>query len=471
VIGKLTRHPDAAANKAALRQAEAQVAQTLETMEKLKPRINKKYERYQKLTKDRAAMGIPPSRKMSTPSATDTAAQKRERIYMDPATAGAETLGAAENSELAVKLAHREIKRRAIARKATRRAGITEDEEHERRTAGVWGNWEHEFASDHTGVDGDSLSRQMQDVRLQVDNKQQRASTAAESRPHLQPSGSYKYPTIPAKSQQNGYRPTPIRPPRPEKGLVESLTTPPPPPPKDDVHSKLPPRPAKQPIAELEANSPTLRSPMSSTSTSTSEAELSSSSFTFQPAAYLESGAPLRTVFLPPDLRHRFLDVAARNTRNNLETCGILCGTLISNALFVSKLLIPEQKSTSDTCETTDENMIFEYVDSEDLMVLGWIHTHPSQSCFMSSRDLHTHSGYQVMIPESIAIVCAPSKNEWGVFRLTDPPGLKSILNCRQPGLFHPHDQKHIYTEALRPGHVCEAKGMEFDVHDMRSSK
>lgn len=136
------------------------------------------------------------------------------------------------------------------------------------------------------------------------------------------------------------------------------------------------------------------------------------SAFEFKPSAHLENGSPLRTIFLPPDLRHRFLAVAEPNTRANLETCGILCGTLISNALFVSKLVIPEQKSTSDTCETINENLLFDHVDGEDLMVLGWIHTHPTQTCFMSSRDLHTHCGYQVMMPESIAIVCAPSKNE-----------------------------------------------------------
>ncbi len=36
------------------------------------------------------------------------------------------------------------------------------------------------------------------------------------------------------------------------------------------------------------------------------------------------------------------------------------------------------------------------------------IHTHPTQSCFMSSMDLHTHVAYQQMLPEAIAIVCAP---------------------------------------------------------------
>jgi len=104
-------------------------------------------------------------------------------------------------------------------------------------------------------------------------------------------------------------------------------------------------------------------------------------------------------------------------------------------------------------------------------MVLGWIHTHPTQTCFMSSRDLHTHCGYQVMMPESIAVVCAPSKGEWGIFRLTDPPGMRVILNCAQSGLFHPHAESKIYTDALRPGHVHELKGLEFEVVDLRPGR
>ena len=88
----------------------------------------------------------------------------------------------------------------------------------------------------------------------------------------------------------------------------------------------------------------------------------------------------------------------------------MLGGILKSNALFITRLIIPEQTSTSDTCETLNEEELFDYCDKEELMVLGWIHTHPTQTCFMSSRDLHTHVGYQVMMPESIAIVCAPTK-------------------------------------------------------------
>lgn len=62
------------------------------------------------------------------------------------------------------------------------------------------------------------------------------------------------------------------------------------------------------------------------------------------------------------------------------------------------------------------------------------------RSCFMSSLDLHTHASYQATLPEAVAIVCAPNDEpSFGLFRLTAPFGLQTILNCREPGLFHPH--------------------------------
>jgi STAM-binding protein len=209
------------------------------------------------------------------------------------------------------------------------------------------------------------------------------------------------------------------------------------------------------------------------TNESPAAVQKTASQVTFKPNAFTEGGASLRTVFLPPTLRTTFLNQAHANTSRNLETCGILCGTVISNALFISHLVIPDQTSTSDTCDTTEEgdNELFDFCDGNDLLVCGWIHTHPSQSCFLSSRDLHTSSGYQVMLPEAIAIVCAPRQNpDWGIFRLTDPPGLPAVLNCHQKGLFHPHSENNLYTDALRPGHVVEGPGLKFQTVDLRKA-
>lgn len=50
----------------------------------------------------------------------------------------------------------------------------------------------------------------------------------------------------------------------------------------------------------------------------------------------------------------------------------------------------------------THEEELFEYCHGEgrSLIVLGWIHTHPRHTCFMSSVDMHTHCGFQTMLPE-----------------------------------------------------------------------
>jgi STAM-binding protein len=47
----------------------------------------------------------------------------------------------------------------------------------------------------------------------------------------------------------------------------------------------------------------------------------------------------------------------------------------------------------------------------------------------MSSLDLHTHCGYQSMLPEAVAVVVAPTDDRLrcGVFRLTTPEGLQCI--------------------------------------------
>ena len=481
VIRNLSTHPQAksAENRHALNEANKEVENDLRKLELLKPRINKRYERYEQLVRARDARKASSSSTGSTegPRVQEHHAapvQSHRRLTSDPAVGSdTETLAAEDNRDLAVQLAHKEIRRRATARKATRQAGISEEVEQERRTAGVWGDWEEALTKNDRGIDHDTLSKQMQNVRAQVDgtgstNGGVRNGRTLRSRPSFEGQRSnYRYPSVPEHSAYNSWTPSPPRSTFLDDDFAESTPKSPQPPmlpPKDyfyeplDYQNNLPPRPEKESL-------PPYGDPSHSRSHSV---DLKPSTFTFKPSAYLENGTPLRTIFLPPDLRHRFLSIAHPNTRANLETCGILCGTLVSNALFISKLVIPDQESTSDTCETINESELFDYVDGEDLMVLGWIHTHPSQTCFMSSRDLHTHGGYQVMMPESIAIVCAPSKNDWGVFRLTDPPGMKAVLNCTQTGLFHPHSESNIYTDALRPGHVYEAKGLEFDVVDLR---
>ncbi|OIW00139.1 hypothetical protein TanjilG_29129 [Lupinus angustifolius] len=173
---------------------------------------------------------------------------------------------------------------------------------------------------------------------------------------------------------------------------------------------------------------------------------------------------------IPIKMLEDFLRLASGNTRKNLETCGVLAGSLKNRVFLITTLIIPKQESTSDSCQTLNEEEIFEVQDSLSLFPLGWIHTHPSQTCFMSSVDLHTHYSYQIMLPEAIAIVMAPTDttSPHGIFHLSDPGGVSVIRNCQQRG-FHPHEEpsdgNQIYEHC---SHVYMNANLKFDVVDLR---
>ncbi|EMD00213.1 hypothetical protein BAUCODRAFT_136724 [Baudoinia panamericana UAMH 10762] len=389
VMVQIPKHPDFRnpAFQTDIVAAQRAVRKNIQKLELLKPRVQQAYERYLQAVERRNAetQRVHAERHdLADHLRRGSLAESEDGTYDD----GMMPLKASEYSELAVDLAHREIRRRDATRRTTREAGISPGTVAARRRGIVVGP-----------PDSDG----MLDERAP--------------------------PARPAKEAYQDFAPSVTA--RPDG---RSLTATPSPPPA---------------------------------------ARTSTNKYTFQPTATTEAGHPLRTVLLPPDLRRSFLNLAHPNTARNLETCGILCGTLISNALFISHLIIPDQHSTSDTCDTTErgDNALFDYCDSHELLVCGWIHTHPSQSCFLSSRDLHTSSGYQIMLPEAIAIVCSPRHNpDWGIFRLTDPPGLQAVLHCREKATFHPHAEPNIYTDALRPGHVVEAAGLKFEVVDLRKT-
>lgn len=177
-----------------------------------------------------------------------------------------------------------------------------------------------------------------------------------------------------------------------------------------------------------------------------------------------------QNLHVPVALMESFLRLAEANTANNLETCGILAGNLKKRTFYVTTLIIPKQKSTSDSCQATNEEEIFEVQDKGSLFTLGWIHTHPSQTCFLSSIDLHNHYSYQVMLPEAIAIVMAPTDTtrKHGIFHLTDPGGMGVIHDCQESG-FHPHEEPLDGTSIYEHcSHVYMNPNVKFDMVDLR---
>ncbi|KAK8054903.1 hypothetical protein PG993_000130 [Apiospora rasikravindrae] len=466
LMDHLQKHPDVKKDresKLQLKKALGGIESVVANLEKIKPILSREYDRWvadEERRKERREKLKSGGKQTKTPY--------EQHASNDPSlSASGRILDAGEHQDLAVVLAQREMKRRDAGRKATRQAGVSAEEEQERRTAGFWDNWTHELA-EKQAEDDEMFRKQMELTRKKLDGEDdthiqdflQKMSRGereleAETAAYQGTSAAYNYPSI-SKSQPVSY----------DAQSYASRPEPPSHPPPSVADLSAPERPSKEllssPQPALQVTQPQ-DGPQLPPKTSEMPASPppSTKRLTFAPAAYLENGEPIRSIFLPGQLRQEFLRIASDNTRRGLEMCGILCGTAVNNALFIKCLVIPEQKCTSDTCETENESELFDYCMTEDLLMLGWIHTHPTQSCFMSSRDLHTQAGYQVMLPESIAII-------WHI-QTYQPPGLPHILHCNETATFHQHSIDNLYTGAEKPaGHVFESDKLEFEVKDLR---
>ncbi|KAG2707559.1 hypothetical protein I3760_05G152500 [Carya illinoinensis] len=190
------------------------------------------------------------------------------------------------------------------------------------------------------------------------------------------------------------------------------------------------------------------------------------------PKSYDESttSTVLRDVHIPTRLMEDFLELSKDNTDKDLETCGILGASLEEGVFYVTTLIIPKQESTSSSCQAINEEEVFAIQNEQSLFPVGWIHTHPSQTCFLSSVDVHTQYSYQVMVPEAFAIVMAPTdtSRSYGIFRLSDPGGMSVLKECQETG-FHPHkdlaDGSTIYEDCSS---VYKNSNLRFEIFDLR---
>ena len=114
-----------------------------------------------------------------------------------------------------------------------------------------------------------------------------------------------------------------------------------------------------------------------------------------------EGGNVLRTVKIPSDLVCSFLHHAKDNSENGIETLGLLGGRLgRDNKFRVTHLLLPKQTGQADSCTMEGIEGVLDIVNLENIDILGWIHTHPAYSVFLSSVDMHTQYERQRQLPE-----------------------------------------------------------------------
>ena len=169
------------------------------------------------------------------------------------------------------------------------------------------------------------------------------------------------------------------------------------------------------------------------------------------PSSISRVHTPTGKLTIPFDLPATFQHIASSNTVKGIETCGVLLGYKQEESILITSIVVPKQTGTSDTCEALPgaEEQILSYALTNELLCVGWIHTHPTQSCFLSSIDLHTTLPYQQMLPDAVAIVIAPTDATLpvGVFRLSRA-GLGAIKNCSRRG-FHSHEVDESLTTVV----------------------
>ena len=111
----------------------------------------------------------------------------------------------------------------------------------------------------------------------------------------------------------------------------------------------------------------------------------------------------------------------------------------------------------------------WKYMEDRNLTILGFIHTHPTFSAFLSSIDLHMAFQIQKDIPGAIAIVVSTRDGTEPIFRIT-PEGMNVLKQCNEAQDKH-HDHNTditIYSEcsvrlSIRKSVVIDMRSEECD--------
>ena len=92
------------------------------------------------------------------------------------------------------------------------------------------------------------------------------------------------------------------------------------------------------------------------------------------------------------------------------------------------------------------------------LIVKGWIHTHPTETAFLRSIDVHTQFSYQALLQEAVAVVCAPTYQHVKWLRLTKE-SMAMIKECLLRG-FHEHVGKSRLYQPVMTWKKSEKKSI-----------
>lgn len=101
-------------------------------------------------------------------------------------------------------------------------------------------------------------------------------------------------------------------------------------------------------------------------------------------------------------------------SKPGVETAGLLLGRLVNGILYVEEMEVGDQQANAVHVEISDEALTQAVIRvserTDERVIVGWWHTHPGLSSFMSSTDVSTQKRYQSLFADAVAIVIDPAK-------------------------------------------------------------
>jgi len=175
---------------------------------------------------------------------------------------------------------------------------------------------------------------------------------------------------------------------------------------------------------------------------------------------------------MPSALMEYFIRFAAANTRKKNETLAYVAGFIQEEdkkeVLVAKALHLPLRDGTPDSCWQTSPMLeYFDFLCTNKLVQVGWIHTHPTQTNFLSSVDLHTQHKHVTLQgdPRGLAFVVSykDKKPTWAAFRESEI-GSYMLGKCRAEG-HHESCAKPFFYERVWVGN-SKARHSNFIVHN-----
>lgn len=115
------------------------------------------------------------------------------------------------------------------------------------------------------------------------------------------------------------------------------------------------------------------------------------------------------------------------------ETAGLLIGEENAGVVHIDEIRVGEQKGNAVHVEISDQELTQAAIEiserKDGKVIVGWWHTHPGLTAFLSSTDIKTQTLYQAFMPNAVALVVDVIKYsktylindlDLGVFRVID---------------------------------------------------